>query len=156
MVDTWDAVGRKTVSLRDTERTTYTYDNADRLVSQTLAGALTSFTMDAVGNVTVKHQQGTNPLTMVYDAANRLMTIQSGGTRTTNAYDSNGNLTSENAAGVRTTYTWDRENRLRNVNANGSLSTYTFDGDGLRRSRHEAGGSLTTTIWDGSDYLGEY
>ena len=35
-------------------------------------------------------------------------------------------------------------------------STYTYAGDGLRRSAFEAGGALTTFIWDGTDYLGEY
>jgi hypothetical protein len=32
---------------------------------------------------------------------------------------------------------------------------YTYDGDGLRRSAQEPSGSVSTMIWDGSDYLGE-
>jgi YD repeat-containing protein len=51
---------------------------------------------------------------------------------------------------------WDSENRLLNVlYADGTRSTYTYEADGLRRSAQEPGGSLTTFIWDGTDYLME-
>jgi hypothetical protein len=36
------------------------------------------------------------------------------------------------------------------------VSTYTYQGyDGLRRSKHEPGGVLTTFVRDGGDYLQE-
>ena len=71
-------------------------------------------------------------------------------------YDANGNLTEENAAGSRTTNVYDNENRLTNIKfPDGTRSTYSYNGDNLRRSKFEAGGTLTTMIWDGSDYLGE-
>jgi YD repeat-containing protein len=77
--------------------------------------------------------------------------------------DNTGNLTEVNAAGSRTTYVYDHENRLTGLRfPNGTRSTYTYaggfpaEGEGLRRTAHEAGGSLTTFVWDGSDYLGEY
>jgi hypothetical protein len=35
------------------------------------------------------------------------------------------------------------------------MSTYSYAGDSLRRSAFEAGGTLTTFLWDGSDYLME-
>ncbi len=70
--------------------------------------------------------------------------------------DITGNLTEEYLASARTTYVYDNENRLTNVRfSGGTRSTYTFDGDGLRRSAFEAGGVLTTTIWDSTDYLME-
>jgi YD repeat-containing protein len=51
---------------------------------------------------------------------------------------------------------YDNENRLTDVKLPaGTLSTYTYAGDGLHRSAFEAGGSLTTMIWDGTDYLME-
>ncbi|MCH8274748.1 MAG: hypothetical protein IH851_08155 [Armatimonadetes bacterium] len=51
---------------------------------------------------------------------------------------------------------YDNENRLTKVtHPAGTFSTYTYDGDGKRRTAHEAGGSLTTMIWDGDDYLQE-
>ena len=36
------------------------------------------------------------------------------------------------------------------------LKSNFYNGDGLRRTLFEAGGVLTTEIWDGTDYLGEY
>ncbi|MCX6382823.1 MAG: hypothetical protein NT023_25640 [Armatimonadetes bacterium] len=45
---------------------------------------------------------------------------------------------------------------MTGVNASGSLSTYTYRADGKRISGIESGGTLTTYIWDGEDYLGEY
>jgi len=73
---------------------------------------------------------------------------------TTYTYDANGNLTLENLAGALTSYSYDNENRLTLIQfSNGTRSTYTYAGDGLRRSAFEAGGTLTTFIWDGSDPL---
>ena len=48
-------------------------------------------------------------------------------------------------------------NRLTGIQfPSGTRSTYTHSGgDGLRRSALEAGGVLTTFIWDGNDYLME-
>ena len=104
----------------------------------------------------VKWQEGSNPMTFVHDAANRITTMLQGTVVTTFSYDNNGNETEENAAGSRTTYQFDNENRLVSVLfADATRSSYTYDGDGLRRSAFEAGGTLTTFIWDGDDYLME-
>ena len=62
----------------------------------------------------------------------------------------------ENAAGSLTAYQYDNENRLTSIRfPDGTRSTYTYAGDGLRRTAFEAGGTLTTMVWDGDDYLGE-
>ena len=54
-------------------------------------------------------------------------------------------------------YTYDDEDRLTvEKQLPSSYSTYTYSGDGLRRTAFPAGGSLTTMVWDGTDYLGEY
>ncbi len=66
-MDTYDAAGRKTKQVRNTTTTTYTYDNADRLTGQQVTGARATFVMDAVGNITVKSQEGTSPQTMTYN-----------------------------------------------------------------------------------------
>ena len=81
VLDTYDAAGRKTVQKRDAVATTYTYDVDDRLTKQDTSGAVATFTMDTVGNVTVKHHQGLSPVTLSYDAANRLTTVQDGPTQ---------------------------------------------------------------------------
>ena len=86
-----------------------------------------------------------------------------GAALTTYAYDATGNQTEENLNGSRTTYVYDNENRLTGMRyPDATRSTYTYaggfpvQGEGLRRSAQEPGGALTTYIWDGSDYLGEY
>lgn len=66
-------------------------------------------------------------------------------------------MTGENAAGARTTYIYDSENQLINVKTSAAnISTYSYAGDtGLRRTKQEPGGALTTIVWDGDDYLQE-
>ena len=126
------------------------------LTGQAKSGEAATFTYDAVGNTLLKWQQSGQQLTFTYDAANRILTQTDGSTLTTMTYDGNGNLTEENAAGTRTTNVYDNENRLTNIKfSNGTRSTYTYNGDGLRRSRNEAGGGINTVIWDGTDYLME-
>ncbi|HMS56974.1 MAG TPA: hypothetical protein PKA27_16405, partial [Fimbriimonadaceae bacterium] len=107
-------------------------------------------------NILVKHHQAINPRTMVYDTANRLTTQQQGTTRTTFTFDDNGNQTTENVAGVTTNNQYDRENRPKVIVASDATrTTHTYDVDGLRRTRQTAS-TLTTYVWDGSDYLQEY
>ncbi len=159
LVDSYDDAGNRTGRTRDGVATTWTYDNAYRLTGQQTSGGWATFTYDGAGNMTLKSQQGSNPMTMAYDAANRITTIAQGtgaGSLTTVTFDANGNLTVEQVDSSRTSYVYDHENRLINVLfANGTRSTYTHDGLGLRRSAFEAGGSLTSIIWDGAQYLME-
>lgn len=161
--DSYDAVGNRIGRNKDGDVTTWTYDDVNRLTGQQLNGAAATFAYDSVGNITVKHHQGESPMTFAYDAADRMVTMIQGSAVTTFTYDDNGNLTEEAKSGLgvqRTTYVYDNENRLTVVKTPGGvglpgLSTYTYDGQGLRRSAHESGGSLTTYIWDGDDYLME-
>jgi YD repeat-containing protein len=162
MVDTYDSVGNRTGRNKDGTVTTWTYDDIYRLTGQQQTGAWATFSYDQAGNLEVKWHQGTNPMTFMHDAANRITTMLQGTTITSFTYDNNGNLTEENAASSRTTYSFDRENRLTGVRySDGTRSTYTYaggfpvEGEGLRRSAHEPGGSLTTFVWDGSDYVME-
>jgi YD repeat-containing protein len=120
-----------------------------------VTGAFATFTYDNAGNTTVKAHQGSNPMTFTYDAAYRMTTVQQGTTRSTYTFDDNGNMTREQIGPTSvSTYTYDRENRVTVNNTSGVRETYTNDATGLRRSRN-AGGVLTTFVWDGSDYLQE-
>ncbi len=96
------------------------------------------------------------PITLTYEASNRLTTIQNGPTRITYTYDTNGNQISANTDGVVTGYKYDLENRLTQISfSDGSLATYVYGLDGLRLSRQEPGEFVKTQVWDGQDYLGE-
>ena len=67
-----------------------------------------------------------------------------------------GYLRSETLGANVTTYIYNGSLWLTGVNASGSLSTYTYRADGKRIAGIESGGTLSTTIWDGENYLGEY
>ena len=143
-----------TADLDPSTTTTYTYDNADRLTGQQVTGARATFVMDAVGNITVKPQEGTSPQTMTYNAAQRLKSSRIGAVTTEFDYDNNGNMTIEDVSGTKTTYAYDRENRMQTMQTASGTSTYAYDGDGLRRRIQDASGTVTI-VWDGTDYLGE-
>jgi len=153
IVDAYDSAGRKISQLRDAVLTSYTYDSADRLTGQQVAGAFATFTMDAVGNITVKSQEGSSPITMTYNAGSRLVTSVEGAVVSTYTFDANGNQTAVNAGGSRTTMAYDYENRMRTaIDPGGARSTMAYWADGMRRFL-EVGGTRTTFVWDGSDYL---
>ena len=104
-----------------------------------------------------KWQEGSSPLTFVFDNSNRITSQLQGTALTTITYDATGNLTEENTSGTRTTNVYDNAVRLVNVKTGPStISTYTYNRDGLRRTAFEAGEVLKTMVWDGTDYLGEY
>jgi YD repeat-containing protein len=160
MLDRYDAVGNRNGRIKDGVNTTWTYDDLYRLLGQQEALAYATYSYDSAGNILVKWHQGSDPMSFVYDAANRIVTMQQGAVLTSFSYDDAGNQIEENAGGIRTTYVFDGENRLvQVVNSDGTRSTYAYSGGfpvdvaGLRRSAHEAGVSLTTFVWDGSDYL---
>ncbi len=52
--------------------------------------------------------------------------------------------------------TYDKENRMKTYTEGEDtpVNTFTYDGDGQKRSENKHG-TVTTLIWDGTDYLGE-
>jgi YD repeat-containing protein len=146
------------VNTVDNVITTYGYDNKSRLTGQQTAGAVVTLTMDAVDNVLVKWYQGQAPITMTVDAASRLQTANQAGIITTFTFDGAGNQTVSHTLGSIATSTFDGENRnTKIVWANGEISTYTWQGyNSMRRTNQEPGQPVYTTIWDGTNYLGEY
>ena len=96
---------------------------------------------------------GTSWETMTYNTGSRLVTSVEGAVVSTYTFDANGNQTAVNAGGSRTTYAYDYENRMRTaIDPGGARSTMAYWADGMRRFL-EVGGTRTTFVWDGSDYL---
>lgn len=102
---------------------------------------------------------GEQSITFAYDAVGQVISLahlNGAGTtlvRFVYGYDPVGNRDSiGDSNGAGTNYTYDAKNRLTR---DATVSTYTYTGYGLRRSAQEPGGSLTTFVWDGSDYLQE-
>ena len=161
-LDSYDPAGNRIQHVNGTDVTTWSYDPLDRLIGQQENGAWATFAYDPTSNLTLKWQQGTAPITFVNDAANRLQSSTQGAVITTVTFSPTGNQVLENALGELTSYQYDMENRLVRVqNSNGTLSTYTYsggvpaEGEGLRRTAQEPGETVTSIIWDASDYLME-
>lgn len=143
-----DALSRRTQLTRPNGvNTNYTYDNLSRLLSvlhelgaATIDGA--SYTVDAVGNRTVKTNQ-LNAVTenYAYDAIYQLAGVTQGA-NTTEAYtyDPVGNRLS--SLGV-SPYTYNNSNQLTSTPS----ATYTYDNNGNTLTKVDASGT-TTYAWD--------
>ena len=67
-------------------------------------------------------------------------------------YDANGNQTNQQLPTQKTTMSYDNVNRMATFAEDATLNTYTYDSDGFKKVEN-VGGSLSTIIWDGTDYL---
>jgi len=133
---------------------TYTYDNADRLLGishdkglNTLASV--DYTLDAVGNRTQRVDQlGTH--TYAYDDLYRLTSVTYPGPSTTGyAFDAFGNRTSMTTGAGTTTYAYDDADRLTSVTPPGqSAISYTWDDNGNLTGR-----GTDTFSWDYNDRM---
>src|SRR5258708_20879163 len=115
---------------------TWSYDNDQRLTSDSLPDGTDSFTYDAASQITAAtHSYQTNESYSYDSNGNRTNTGYSTGTNnqlssdgTYNyTYDNSGNLTRKTAisGGAYTTYTWDYHNRLTDVQNYTSTGTLT-------------------------------
>jgi RHS repeat-associated protein len=146
-------------------------------------GNVTTFTLDADGNVTrrtdpdLDHEDSTydaaglpltatdrngNTTTFAYDSLGRLTTITYPGTGTPQArlaYDAAGNLTRvTDELGHATTFTYDLAGRIRTAQdpvqaAAGKVTTFTYDAEGYLTKVEDANGHATTFAYDARDRL---
>jgi RHS repeat-associated protein len=117
---------------RGTNTTTYGYDTANRLTSETLNGTRTNYGYDDAGN---RNDSGFVPT-----VANHLQEDQV----YTYAYDNEGNLIRrvDKATGESTTYTYDNVNHLLSVASSTGLQVnYKYDALGQRIERSQTGGT---------------
>jgi RHS repeat-associated protein len=105
--------------------TSYNYDPAGRLTSETRDGTTTSYTYDSNGNRTHIN----NVLVGTYDDQDRLLSYQAAGY----AYTANGELLSKTESGAMTSYQYDVLGNLRQVTLPGSTGIeYVIDGQDRR------------------------
>lgn len=117
---TYDANGnRLTYALNGQTLNTYTYDAADRMLSD----GTHSYSYDAAGN---QLTAGSNSFT--WDWAGQLATATIAGTTTTYRYDGDGVRTGETTGGVTTPYLWDRLGELPMLVDDGTTSYLHSDG----------------------------
>ena len=160
----YDAAGRRTSTTRGASQTSYTYDAASRLYSDTQTFAsgtkntTSTFGYNSASQIT--SQLRTNdayafaayaPATKSYtvNGLNQYATVDAGAL----GYDSNGNL----AATSGTSLTYDVENRL--VAAVGTLNaSLVYDPNGrlFQTSTPNVTGSASQFLYDGDALIGEY
>jgi RHS repeat-associated protein len=145
---TYDAAGRLLSSGNGVSTSTYAYDNANELVSETQTNAslgtpwVVSYSYDADGNKAgVTYPSG---VAVTYGRTNRnqINTIAAGGTNVaTYSYDSNGNVLSKNLAdGTLASYTYDAVNRLTTLNhtlSGTSFARFDYGYDSMNRRTYE-------------------
>lgn len=107
------------------ELSSYEYDSAGRLISETLNGVTTTWSYDANGNRT--HVNGQQVAT--YDAQDRLLTYRGASYQ----YTANGDLSAKTEGGATTTYEYDELGNLLKVVLPGDVTIdYVIDGQNRR------------------------
>ena len=122
--------------------TTQTYDARGRLITRTVAGAITTFDYDNVGNVTKITLPNGSYLAYTYDAAQRLTNIEdNAGNKISYTLDDLGNRTKEDVHDPSSTLrrtqsrTFDNLSRMtQNMGGANQLTVFGYDGNGNQTS----------------------
>jgi RHS repeat-associated protein len=158
----YDAVGRRTVMVDPSGRTTYTYDAAGRLTVQAAApGKAITYAYDAVGNRATMVDPDGGTTTYAYDARNGLTSLVNPlQERTTWMYDVVGRIvTLTHANGATAGYSYNAAGWVTSlVNAKSSAVTitshaYSYDAVGNPIGMTEANGDVLTWTYDALNQL---
>ena len=120
--------------------TSYTYDDADRLVQTDRDGRVTDHVLDEVGNrteQTVTDALSSSSKAFSYNPRNQLQTIHLDGVlQSEYQYDANGNRVQATTAGITKEYHFGARDRLIRLNTQGSPPgvEWTYDDAGFRIS----------------------
>ncbi len=144
---TYDRLGNRLTEQRPAGTTSYSYDQADRL----LAAGPTPYAYDQNGNAVSAGRR-----TFTYDLANRMKTTKSSSVTTTYSYDGDGvrlQASTGSKASQRTSFLWDISHALPQiaVEQNGSGSILRSYAYGRRRISMSSG---STTSYYHHDLLG--
>ncbi len=141
LVYTYDPAGNVQTCNQGFYATTYGYDGADQLVSETGSGTYAppsyGYTFDHNGNRLTQTTNGAQVQSFTYDGHDKLMT----GTGETDGYDAAGNQKSVLLSGTTSTRTFDDEDRLTSISGPGYTDTFTYNGLGLRVGKTDSTGT---------------
>jgi RHS repeat-associated protein len=168
---TYDAVGNRLTEGDSAQGlTTYTYDEDNRLLTQTSGGQVTEYTYDADGNMLSMVTGTTDKVSYTWDFQDRLVTTDitdsTGTHHVTYQYDADGNRVAETQDGVETRFLLDTNRPLAQVleeytpagrvqaayiygtglilmDRGGTLSYYHTDALGSVRALTDAAGKVT-------------
>lgn len=149
--------------------TSHSYDDHDRLISQTQRGHTVTYAYDDNGNRT-QVSSGGGSSTYQYDARNRLSQVTSNGESTDYTYYANGWLNTLNHAnGTQANYRYDNAGRVTDIRhslSGGRLLSsfaYTYDANGNRTRQEETQNGfvsgqnqVTQYVYDRLDRLESY
>jgi RHS repeat-associated protein len=123
--------------------TLYAYDDLNRLVSETTDRGVVSYRYDALGRLTERRINGSDPTAYAYDKANRIKTITYRNQSVTYNYDTAGRLVSRTLAnGITQSYAYSDANELLSLTYKKPNNTvietvsYTYDANGNRITRN--------------------
>lgn len=144
----------------DAERgvTCYEYDAAGQLIAMVYqsrlpcgneAGSGVRYGYDVSGNLIHVQPVNGDPITLTYDALNRLKTFQQGGVLLTYEYDRVGNIIVRDAGEFGTTrYTYDKLYRLTGIQHGDASVTLAYDGRGQLTELARSNGVTTRYTYD--------
>jgi len=151
---TYDANGNRTeqkeangaVTGNAEQRTTYTYDNADRLTDTQTPDRSTHYVLDATGNRTHETiRDASNVLigdsTLVYNARDQLTTRDdpAANVHVALTYDADGNTQTQTDASGPRTFRYDARDRLMTLEQpNAPPLSFDYQSDGLRIAKRQA------------------
>ena len=145
LVYSYDPAGNVTVCNQGWYTTTYGYDGADQLVSETGGGTYApptlGYTYDHNGNRLTQTQNGQQVQSFTYNAHDVLVSGTAG--NETPGYDANGNETSNSIYGGTYHETYDDEDRLTSITGPGYTDTFTYNGLGLRVGKTDSSGTYS-------------
>jgi RHS repeat-associated protein len=137
----------------------YSYDDADRVTSETDAEGIYTYAYDSANELTTVTENSTVVGSYSYDLnGNRtgsgysttVMNETATSPGTTYTYDNSGNMLTSKTGSTTTTYTYDYRNRLTEVTTGGTVvATYTYNALS-QRIGIEDGGTQTWTAYDGT------
>ncbi len=130
-----------------TLRSSYAYDAAGQLISfRRSDGYAESYAYDPAGNMVEKVKNNTK-ITMTYDAANELKTMESVYGKLSYAYDANGNVTQKTYNDRTDTYSYDARNHLKQYKGyDGYTVKYNYNALGMLHQKESKGSSTRTTL----------
>ncbi|MBU6428412.1 MAG: hypothetical protein KGR26_05345, partial [Cyanobacteria bacterium REEB65] len=149
----YDADGNRIQKADGAATASYSYDQLDQLIGQSLpGGTATTWTYDPAGN-RLSTGTGSATTTYSYNDANELQSISDGSAF---SYDPDGSTVSEVRNGVTTAFSCNAENHLEQVTRGGQTWASRYDAFGQRVKATDPSGNPLTLLNDRDNRTEEY